>query len=388
MSVHKKALIVFFLSILTGLNILFLFKFFQTSSSKIKDAKAEYEKLAEENRQYREKRAKTENEFKALEADRDNALIQVKKLLSYREKGDKLELELESGKAAIGNIEKEKQDIIQQNLSSREEIKKLEDVQGKINNEKKQLEDMLAKERDKSVVKKIEGEKLNLEKDKTELTTRLKASEMTAGKLKDEVLRSEKELASLRKSEQEKVNLEKLNSELASGLKQARSEVNRQSGEILKSRQEQAKAEERAQGLRQKVDSLNQQYSEAVKKNRTLGEKVVQTPKKFAEIARQNKALIKQASNMHYNLGVFYTKNKEYTRAVAEFEEAVKLRPDDAYCHFNLGYIYAEYLVNRPKAIEHFRHYLRLAKKEDKDVDWVRKYIITWQAWGGKEPME
>jgi len=91
---------------------------------------------------------------------------------------------------------------------------------------------------------------------------------------------------------------------------------------------------------------------------------------------------------MHYNLGVFYSKQKEYSRAVSEFEEAVKLRPDDAYSHFNLGYIYAEYLVNRPKAIEHFRHYLRLAKKDDKDLDWVKKYILTWQAWAGKEPME
>lgn len=388
MSVHKKALIVFFLSILIGLSILFLFNSSRVSSLKIKDVKAEYEKLAAENRQCREKSAKAENEFKALEADRNNALIQVKKLLSYRERGEKLESDIENAKTAISAVEKEKLDIIQQNLSSQEEIKKLEGIQGKINNEKKQLENMLAKERDKSVVKKMESAKLNLEKDKTELTSRLKVFEAAKAKLKDDVLRLEKELVSLKKIEQEKINLEKLNSELAGGLKQARFDVNRLSGEIIKSRQEQVKAREEAEVSREKLGSLNQKYSEAISKNRTLEEKVVHAPKKFAEIARQNKALIKQASNMHYNLGVFYTKNKEYSRAVAEFEEAVRLRPDDAYSHFNLGYIYAEYLVNRPKAIEHFRHYLRVARKEDKDMDWVKKYIITWQAWGGKEPME
>jgi tetratricopeptide (TPR) repeat protein len=91
---------------------------------------------------------------------------------------------------------------------------------------------------------------------------------------------------------------------------------------------------------------------------------------------------------MHYNLGVFYMREKNYPRAIAEFEKALELTPDDAYAHFNLGYIYAEYVVNRPKAIEHFRNYLRLAKKGDKDVDWVKKYIISWETWQGKGKIE
>lgn len=388
MNVNNKAAAVFFLSIIIGFNILFFFKSSRSSSLKIKDIKAGYEKLSEENRQNLEKRLQAEKEYKALEADRDNALIQVKKLLSYRERGEKLESEVENAKAAVGSVEKEKLDIIQRNLSLEEEIKKLEGIQGKINNEKKQLENMLAKERDKSVVKKIESRMLDLEKDKTELTSRLKASEASGAKFKDDVLRLEKELVAFKKIEQEKISLENLSNELASSLKQARSDISRLSAQNLKFGQEQVKAKEQAQALREKLDSLDRKYAEAVSKNKVLEEKVVNAPKKFAEIARQNTALVRQASNMHYNLGVFYTKNKEYSRAIAEFEEAVKLRPDDAYSHFNLGYIYAEYLVNRPRAIEHFRHYLRLAKKEDKDMDWVKKYIITWQAWGGKEPME
>ncbi len=114
----------------------------------------------------------------------------------------------------------------------------------------------------------------------------------------------------------------------------------------------------------------------------------METPKKFVEIARQNRRLIKETANMHYNLGVFYMKTKEYQRAAAEFEKAVELTPDDAYSHFNLGYIYAEYLVNRPKAMEYFRKFLRIAKSDDKDVDWVKRYILTWDTYDGKNPME
>jgi tetratricopeptide (TPR) repeat protein len=91
---------------------------------------------------------------------------------------------------------------------------------------------------------------------------------------------------------------------------------------------------------------------------------------------------------MHYNLGVFYSNRKEYSRAIAEFEKAVELVPDDAAAHFNLGYIYAEQLVNRERAIRHFQQYLRYAKHGDKDADWVKRYIVTWQAYENKQPTD
>ena len=128
--------------------------------------------------------------------------------------------------------------------------------------------------------------------------------------------------------------------------------------------------------------------AEAQKKNKRLELEALNVPKKFAEIGRQNKILLKDTAQMHYNLGVFYTKNKEYDRAVAEFEKVVEINPDDSYAQFNLGYIYAEYLVNRDKAVEHFRHYLTLAKSDDKDIDWVKKYLLTWETFNGKKPME
>ena len=139
---------------------------------------------------------------------------------------------------------------------------------------------------------------------------------------------------------------------------------------------------------RKQIIDFKKRYEQAMAKNRVFEKKAEQLPVKFAEMARENKILIKETALMHYNLGVFYTKNKEYSRAIAEFEKSIELNPDDPYAHFNLGYIYAEYLVDRPKAILNFRKFLSLLKTDDKDADWVKKYILTWQTWEGKKPME
>ena len=342
---------------MTGLSIFLLLKASRKPYPKIKEVKPDCEKLIQENLEFKNKYAKLQKDYEAVSADRDNVLFQTKFLLSQKEKVREAEASFEKMKKEAEIVEQEKKEAESKNLELQDEIedlgKKIEELivdKGRAINEKKQLEELIARERDKNPILKLEDEKAKLREELTLANASIKQSQ--------------------------------------SDLKQSQAEVGKLNSEVSKSKQELNKSKERAEESRQRIESLNRDYAQALNKNRTLEEKVVQTPKKFAEIARQNKALIKQASNMHYNLGVFYTKNKEYSRAVAEFEEAVKLRPDDAYCHFNLGYIYAEYLVNRPRAIEHFRHYLRVARKEDKDMDWVKKYIITWQAWGGKEPME
>jgi len=148
------------------------------------------------------------------------------------------------------------------------------------------------------------------------------------------------------------------------------------------------KREAKAERYRRQAVEVKEKYTEARRSNAVLEKKIRRAPKKAAELARENKILIKRTALMHYNLGVFYTQNREFARAVKEFEKAVELNPQDAASFFNLGYIYAEHLENRPKAVEHFRKYLKLAKKDDQDADWVKKYILTWQAWEGNVPIK
>jgi tetratricopeptide (TPR) repeat protein len=104
-------------------------------------------------------------------------------------------------------------------------------------------------------------------------------------------------------------------------------------------------------------------------------------------LARQNQKLIGETADMHYNLGVFYVQSTEYGRAIKEFEKALDLNSDNADANYNLGFIYAEHLVDREKAIQYFRNYLTYAP-DAKDAEWIRKYILTWQTWYGKQPIK
>ena len=302
-----------------------------------------YQKAEQENAELKNKYIQLQQDYKTVSSLRDNLSNQVQGLLAEGERAKELEGDLEKLKNDTEALEKEKQEIINRSNNFKEEIKKLELGKMKMVKERRQLEEALSVEKEKSGTKQIEQQVLKLQKENKD----------SAGSLKEK----QAELAKLKNSE--------------SNLKE---EVNKLKRDI--------------EELRQKFEKLIKDYAGAVLKNKSLEREIYEAPKKFAEIARQNKSLIRDTANTHYNLGVFYLKNKEYSRAVAEFEKTVELTPDDTYAHFNLGYIYAEYIVNRPRAIEHFRHYLRLAKSTDKDLDWVKKYIITWQSYDGKEPMK
>lgn len=339
---NKRLVFVFLLIGLIISNAFFAFtayKFSRGMKEQSKERLASEEQFGKQNAQLQDNYVKLQKDFAALKkeledvsVDRDNLASQTSGLMVERKRASELDAALENARKDIKSLQEKNEGILEQNLKLKEEKQDLETIQKQLLKEKEQLQEEL----DATGVKKL-----------TKTNESLKIE----------------------------------NTKLENNLKQAQSEIKK-----LKENESQLK--EKTEQLSKDAQKFNQAYAEAVKKNKLLEKKVIEKPAKFAEIARQNKVLIKRTANMHYNLGVFYLNQKEYSRAVAEFEKAVELTPDDAYSHFNLGYIYAEYLVSRPKAIAHFRQYLRYAKKEDKDVDWVKKYLITWQGWQGKEPME
>jgi len=287
--------------------------------------------------------AKVKKELEAANGDRDRLNVQAKNLLSERDKAKEVESAFEKLKLDKEVVEKDRELFIKENqgLAKQAEALKgerdeLETVKQQLIKEKEQLQQSLDQAREKSGINKAEGEKLLVKKENTELANNLKAAE-----------------SQLKAS---KSNEEKLREEL--------------------------------KRLTDKADKLSEAYTQAVKTNKAYEGGVLEGPAKVTEIARQNKVLIRQTARMHYNLGVFYSKQKEYSRAVSEFKKTIELTPDDAYTYFNLGYIYAENLVNRDKAMEYFRQYLQYARKDDKDADWVKKYILTWETWQGKKPVE
>ena len=121
--------------------------------------------------------------------------------------------------------------------------------------------------------------------------------------------------------------------------------------------------------------------------NATLRKQAQKVPQEVSKLAKQHERLIDETAALHYNLGVFFSQQKQFGRAAQEFRRTIELNPGDADAHYNLGVIYAEHLPNRKKAIDCFRKYLSLDPNAQ-DANWVRQTIAGWQAWEGKERLE
>ncbi|MBN3040345.1 MAG: tetratricopeptide repeat protein [Candidatus Omnitrophica bacterium] len=280
---------------------------------------------------------KLKRDYEQVVKDRDNILAQIKNLLKYKAEIRKMEDEVNRVRQKNEKAEKERLTLENQVKDLKEHIDVLQKEKGSLVDEIEALEKHIE---NREIEYKIVDE---FKKDLTEANSdnqRLKNQNLT---LQEKI---------------KKINSEKIAQEAEAAI------------------------------YRRQVENLRQQYSEALKTNKRLEKELENIPKRFAEIARENKVLIKETALMHYNLGVFYIEKGQYKRAIAELEKAIELNPEDSYAYFNLGYIYAEHLVNRKKAIEQFRQYLKLANKQDKEVDWVKRYILTWQSWEGNEPIK
>jgi tetratricopeptide (TPR) repeat protein len=327
----KKTILKIAISVIFLTSLVFVFAGRLYSQGNLKE---EYEKL--------------KKEYEKVVIDRDNILMQTRNLLDYKEKSQERENLLkglqEEKTRLLSELETIKTQNSQLEQKSQEEISALKEKIAEL--ESRNAQALQEKELLKNSLEKLEIEYKILPETKKTIS-RLEME-------KKEALRNYNQLKEKFKTLEE----ERLD-------KDAQIEINRR-----------------------QIKEFQKQAEEAMIKNRELEKRAQEIPARFAEMARENKVLIKETALMHYNLGVFYTKNKEYSRATAEFEKATELNPEDPYAHYNLGYIYAEYLVDRSKSIEHFRKFLSLCKTDDKDVDWVRKYILTWQTWGGKKPIQ
>jgi len=175
-------------------------------------------------------------------------------------------------------------------------------------------------------------------------------------------------------------SLTKENDVLARQLKKSQKKIRNLS-------EDQSRVQRKLELSRDDLAVLQKEYAGVKDENRYLAREASEFPKKFTDLARHNRKLVKETGHMHYNMGVSFIKAKEYKRAVKEFKKVLELDPNDAFANYNLGYVYAEHLVDRPAAIEYFQNYLLYAK-DAKDADWVKKYILTWQTWYGKEKLK
>jgi chromosome segregation ATPase len=304
----------------------------QDSTRRLDEISPNYQKLSQAESGLNDKNAALLKENEAIKVDRENLMAQIKSLLQDRSKASELGTTLEKANKDLAALTKEKNELRDLNLAQKDEMSRLQAAQ----------KDMITK-----------WDTFKTAYDKAETTVKIKDLNRKVGDL-----------------QKEKTAI--INS------------AKRQENELDQLRQQKTKLDLENVTLKSQLKDCKQSLAEAVNKNKKMWEQVQNTPKKVTELARQNKLLIAETAQMHYNLGTFYSRNKQYDRAAVEFEKVIEIDPNNAYAQFNLGYIYAEYLVNRQKASRHFRLYLGLAKSDDKDVDWVKKYLLTWEAYDGK----
>lgn len=326
----------------------------QTLTAKIETFQPGYAKMSRESDEAeaksREAVAKYKEMAKELElvkADRENILAQTKSLLANRMRAQELEDELGKVKAGIQPLEDARKKEEEQNLVLKAQVKKLKEERAKLTAERDEARASYEKLQNNTLVKELNNKIAGFQ---NELKSATAAANTAKSKAESDLKVVEKKVSQLT---QENTKLAASNEQLAA-----------------------------------KIEEQKNNYAEAFEKNKALEQEIRELPTKFVEVSRQNKVLLKQTAGMHYNMGVFYTKHKDYDRAANEFAKALEINPDDAYAHFNLGYIYAEYLINRHKAMDHFRHFLRLAKGDDPDVNWARKYLLTWETYDGKRPIQ
>ena len=326
----------------------------QDMAAKIESIQPGYAKMAKESeeavaksREAMVKYKEMEKELESVKMDRENILAQTKSLLANRTRAQELEDELGKVRASIQPVEDAKKKEEEQNLVLKAQVKKLKEERAKLTAERDEIKSSYEKLQNNTLVRELNVKIAGLQ---NELKSAVAAANTAKSKAESDVKAAEKRVS----------QLEQENARLATGNEQ----------------------------LAAKIEEQKASYVEVLEKNKALERDIRELPSKFVEVSRQNKVLLKQTAGMHYNMGVFYTKRKEYDRAAAEFSKALEIDPNDAYAHFNLGYIYAEYMINRHKAMDHFRHFLRLAKGDDPDVNWARKYLLTWETYDGKRPIQ
>jgi serine/threonine-protein kinase len=78
-------------------------------------------------------------------------------------------------------------------------------------------------------------------------------------------------------------------------------------------------------------------------------------------------------TSIHYALGCMYLGLHRWDRCIAEFEQSIRLDPENAWCHNRLGVAWAWRGGHDEEAIAHYRKSIRL----DPSIGWTHHHLAT-----------
>lgn len=293
-----------------------------------------------------------------IQKDRDNILEQIKIFLKEKEI-------YQNARGSIEKLKAENKALGEENKTLGGEIK-------------------AANANNISLSEKIANLKIEQEKALREKEEEVKLLQESIASLKAQMNKGARSKI-LKKLKEERAFLKKEKKDLSRSLKQSERKIDNGEKREEKLNDLLVDTENNLDKLQDEFAQLQEVYKALLLDNKGLRKDLAKMPEKFAEMAHENQKLIKQTATLHYNTGVFYFLHKEYKLAVQEFTKALEIGPNDANTHYNLGFIYAENLGDKPKAIKHFKEYLRITKGLDEYADKAKQYILVWETYREKE---
>jgi tetratricopeptide (TPR) repeat protein len=294
--------------------------------------------------------AELKKKYEDLETDRNNVLTQTKNLLQEKAKWTEIEAQVENLKKANKLFMSQKEKLLEENQRLKTEV---ESILQNFDSLKASYQEMLEKEE---------------ESQKENASLRDLLTKQVQGTPEYQLL--DRESKRLR---DENVKLGQTITLMEDKLKKALDRIKKdQVRELSMLRQ--------VRGQKQMLDDIQAQNQVLTKTNRELNDLINQAPTRIRDMAAQNQQLMKETAEMHYNVAVFFTENKQFTQAEREYLRALDFDPNNLKVHYNLGYLYSEEMSKHDKAMFHLEKYLQLSPNS-KESESIRSYIATRQAW-------
>ena len=299
-------------------------------------------------------------------------------LVSFGVQLKKVNFSLKSSVGVAQGLRAQVTKLTKENKEYEDKLKEAETKSAAFQQEKQALELKLSDLKNKSEgtqdLAKSQAEKIatlekefvpvkELKKQLAEKNKKIKEAESQADDSREQLARLEKDFYAVKK------NLEKAQDQLSTIVPKTEEKVR----SVFE--RETNKLESELGTSKNYIKLVEKERDENIVKVAELKQDLNDTVSKLASVTASNKALKQEVADMHYNLGVIFSKQENYRSAIREFEKVLESRPDDADSHYNLAVIYDGKLNDNKRALEHYRAYLRISPQA-KDAKKVSKWII------------
>lgn len=290
--------------------------------------------------------------FNELETDRNNVLSQTRTLLQEKAQWQGVQEQLENLKKTNKAFAAQKEKLLSENQRLKAEAAEiLQSFEGL----KQSYQDLLAKQE--------EAQKENAQ-------------------LRDLLTKQVQATPEYQLLDREAKRLREENEKLGQTINLMEGKLRLALDRIKKDQEREISMLRQVRGQKQMLDEVRAQNEALTKTNQELNGLIKQAPGRIKDMAAQNRSLLKETAEMHYNMGVFFTQNKQFPQAEREYVRALDFDPNNLKVHYNLGYLYAEDLDRHDKAMFHLEKYLQI-DPNSKESESIRSYIATRQTWNG-----